>query len=32
MNLYESNNWTVIFGKWSQEFPDTALYQVKKKN
>lgn len=30
MNLYESNNWTVIFGKWSQEFPGYCIISSKK--
>lgn len=30
MNLYESNNWTVIFCKWSQEFPGYCIISRKK--
>ena len=30
MNLYESNNWEVIFGKWSQEFPGYCIISSKK--
>ncbi len=30
MNLYESNNWAVIFGKWSQEFPGYCIISSKK--
>ena len=30
MNLYESNNWKVIFGKWSQEFPGYCIISSKK--
>ena len=30
MNLYESNNWTVVFGSWCQEFPGYCIISSKK--
>ena len=30
MNLYTSDNWEVIFGKWSQEFPGYCIISSKK--
>ena len=30
MNIYTSNNWEVIFGKWSQEFPGYCIISSKK--
>ena len=30
MNIYTSNNWEVIFGKWAQEFPGYCIISSKK--
>lgn len=32
MNIYESNNWTVVFCSWCQEFPGYCIISSKKEN